>query len=54
MVKRIFVNLPVTDLPKSTAFYEAVGGTKNPMFSDDTIPVTATFCWSVSQEIPFA
>ena len=36
MAKMIFVNLPVTDLPKSTAFYEAVGGTKNPMFSDDT------------------
>jgi predicted lactoylglutathione lyase len=36
MAKMIFVNLPVTDLAKSTAFYEAVGGTKNPMFSDDT------------------
>lgn len=35
MAKMIFVNLPVTDLAKSTAFYEAVGGTKNPMFSDD-------------------
>jgi predicted lactoylglutathione lyase len=32
----IFVNLPVTDLKRSTAFYEAVGGTKNPQFSDDT------------------
>ena len=36
MAKMIFVNLPVMDLAKSTAFYEAVGGTKNPMFSDDT------------------
>jgi predicted lactoylglutathione lyase len=32
----IFVNLPVTDLERSIAFYEAVGGTKNPQFSDDT------------------
>lgn len=32
----IFVNLPVTDLTRSTAFYEAVGGTRNPQFSDDT------------------
>jgi predicted lactoylglutathione lyase len=36
MPKMIFVNLPVTDLARSTKFYEAVGGTKNPQFSDDT------------------
>lgn len=36
MPKMIFVNLPVTDLGKSIAFYEAVGGTRNPQFSDDT------------------
>jgi predicted lactoylglutathione lyase len=36
MPKMIFVNLPVSDLQRSTAFYEAVGGTKNPQFSDDT------------------
>ena len=30
MSKMIFVNLPVRDLAASTAFYEAVGGTKNP------------------------
>lgn len=36
MSKMIFVNLPVTDLPRSVAFYEAVGATKNPMFSDET------------------
>lgn len=34
--KMIFVNLPVADLAKATAFYEAVGATKNPQFSDDT------------------
>ena len=34
MAKMIFLNLPVGDLQKSTAFYEAVGATKNEMFSD--------------------
>lgn len=33
--KMIFVNLPVTDLPRSTAFYEAIGATRNPQFSND-------------------
>jgi predicted lactoylglutathione lyase len=32
----IFLNLPVSDLAHSTAFYQAVGATKNPQFSDDT------------------
>jgi predicted lactoylglutathione lyase len=36
MPQMIFVNLPVTDLRRSTAFYEAIGATKNPQFSDDT------------------
>lgn len=36
MSKLIFVNLPVADLKKSIAFYEAVGGRKNEQFSDDT------------------
>lgn len=36
MPRMIFVNLPVTDLGRSTAFYEAIGGEKNPQFSDDT------------------
>lgn len=36
MAKMIFVNLPVTDLPRAVAFYETVGATRNPMFSDDT------------------
>jgi predicted lactoylglutathione lyase len=34
--KLIFVNLPVADLARSIAFYEAIGATLNPMFSDDT------------------
>ncbi|WGD50626.1 VOC family protein [Bradyrhizobium sp. CB1650] len=36
MPKMIFVNLPVTDLKRATAFYEAVGAVKNPQFSDET------------------
>lgn len=32
----IFVNLPVTNLDRSKAFYEAVGFRINPQFSDDT------------------
>lgn len=36
MAQLIFINLPVADLPRSIAFYEAVGATRNPMFSDNT------------------
>ena len=36
MPKMIFVNLPVSDLARSTAFYQALGAEKNPLFSDDT------------------
>ena len=36
MPKMIFVNLPVTDLARATAFYQAIGAEKNPQFSDDT------------------
>ncbi|MDH6292125.1 VOC family protein [Rhodococcus opacus] len=35
MSTMIFVNLPVKDLGKSTAFYEALGYRKNPQFSDE-------------------
>lgn len=35
MTRMIFVNLPVRDLAASQAFYEALGGTVNPMFSDE-------------------
>jgi uncharacterized protein len=34
MSKMIFVNLPVADLPKAMKFYEALGFTNNPMFTD--------------------
>lgn len=36
MPKMIFVNLPVSDRARANAFYEAIGATKNPQFSDDT------------------
>ena len=36
MAKMIFVNLPVSNLARSTAFYQAIGAEKNPQFSDDT------------------
>lgn len=36
MSKLIFINLPVADLARATAFYESVGATKNPQFSDET------------------
>ena len=36
MPQMIFVNLPVTDLPRATAFYEAIGAHKNEMFCDGT------------------
>jgi predicted lactoylglutathione lyase len=43
MTKMIFVNLPVADLPKSKAFYEAVGFTNNPQFTNDQ---AACMVWS--------
>ncbi len=53
---KLYINLPVTDLPRATAFYEAIGFTKNHDFSnedasamiwDDTLSVmllTPGFC----------
>ncbi len=36
MTKMIFVNLPVTDLDRSKAFYTALGFENNPQFTDET------------------
>ena len=36
MAKMIFVSLPVSDLKRATAFYQAIGAVKNAQFSDDT------------------
>jgi len=35
MPQMIFVNLPVSDLARSIAFYEAMGASQNPKFSDE-------------------
>ena len=35
MPKMIFVNLPVSDLARSVSFYEAIGGTREPKFSNE-------------------
>ncbi len=36
MTQMIFVNLPVADLDRSKAFYEAIGFTNEPKFTDET------------------
>ena len=41
--RMIFVNLPVRDLGASMAFYEALGFTNNPQFTDET---AACMVWS--------
>lgn len=43
MARMMFVNLPITDLARSIAFYEALGFTHNPQFSDDN---GACMVWS--------
>jgi uncharacterized protein len=36
MNRQIFLNLPVADLPRSMAFFKALGFAHNPQFTDDT------------------
>ncbi|KWV91051.1 VOC family protein [Erythrobacter sp. YT30] len=36
MTQKIFVNLPVSDLERSTRFYKALGFTPEPRFTDET------------------
>lgn len=43
MKRMIFINLPVTDLEASMAFYQALGFENNPHFTDDT---AACMVWS--------
>ena len=43
MAKMIFVNLPVTDVAKATAFYEAIGCEKNAQFSNEQ---ASSMMWS--------
>jgi hypothetical protein len=46
MSRLIFVNLPVADLARSTAFYEAAGFSREPRFSDATAA-----CMTLSETI---
>jgi predicted lactoylglutathione lyase len=43
MARTIFINLPVADVAKATAFYEAIGLRKNPAFSNE---VASAMVWS--------
>jgi predicted lactoylglutathione lyase len=36
MTKQVFINLPVADLPASIGFFEALGFSRKPEFTDDT------------------
>ncbi len=46
MSTQVFINLPVADLPKSMAFFKALGYSHNPQFIDD-----AGACIAVSDTI---
>jgi len=46
LATRIFVNLPVSDLKKSRAFFTSLGFTFNPQFTDETAA-----CMVVSDDI---
>ena len=46
MAKKIFINLPVTDLKSAMTFYTTIGFTNNPQFTDDTAA-----CMVLTEEI---
>lgn len=46
MPKKVFINLPVKDLPRSIEFFKAVGYTFNAQFTDETAA-----CMVISEEI---
>ena len=46
MAKKIFINLPIADLPRAMAFYTAIGFVNNPMFTDETAA-----CMTLSEDI---
>ncbi len=46
MSSKIFVNLPVADLPRSMAFFKALGYSFNPKFTDETAA-----CMVISEDI---
>jgi predicted lactoylglutathione lyase len=43
MPQSVFINLAVADVAKATAFYEAIGATRNPMFSNEQ---ASSMVWS--------
>ncbi|KAI9847321.1 MAG: hypothetical protein M1837_002908 [Sclerophora amabilis] len=45
MPQQVFLNIRITDLPPSIAFYEAIGFTRHPHFHDET-----TVCMTVAGE----
>jgi uncharacterized protein len=45
MQKMVFINFPVANLKASMAFYQSIGFTNNPQFTDDT---AACMVWSES------
>lgn len=47
MKETIFINLPVSDLHASTAFYQALGAAKNDKFSSEQ-----NSCMTISDTIP--
>ncbi len=46
MAKKIFINLPVTDLKKAMSFYAKIGFANNPQFTDETAA-----CMVLTEEI---
>lgn len=46
MAKKIFINLPISDLAASMAFYTELGFSNNPTFTDETAA-----CMVLSEEI---
>jgi predicted lactoylglutathione lyase len=48
MTKSLFISLPVTDLPASTAFYQALGFAQNAQFSGDG---AACMAWSEAIQV---
>jgi len=46
MAKKIFINLPVSNLQKAMNFYTAIGFTNNPQFTDSTAA-----CMVLTEEI---
>ena len=57
MPQMIFVNIPVTDIPRARAFYQALGFTINEQFSDATaacVVVSDTIFFMILNHAKFA